>query len=634
MHRAFFKRRRILTIVAFVAVGGASAAELPPGSYTKWSIEREIFVPMRDGVHLSTTVVHPTGAPEKLPAILVRAPYDDTSKWFPNAMWLDFFARQGYAIVLQDERGKGFSEGTYTNLLQGASTDGYDTIEWIVKQPWSNGKVAGFGYSSSGDTQWLMAGSNPPGLAAIIPGSTWTVGNMPGNATQGAFYRGGVPMFGVWAWWYAYSGLSERLLLPPHSTQEQRIRLRNSYSQQFLFSKDFFMPSHDPGRAVVDPSLFLHLPSQDVVRQFGGAETPFDQYITWTPGDKRWDQVELIDAGIQPRAPALHVTTWHDGAAGEVTRLFEYLQDHRTPNQYLIIGAGPHGAYFGENQLTDFKVGDLEIGDARYGGDEHGYQRLFLNWFEHWLKGEDNHVTEMPKVQLYILGQGWISGDHWPLKETRYRSYYLGGGAASGFKQGMGTLSGVPSNREQHDGYIYDPAVPTPSHGGAIGSATGDAVTLDQRPIEARKDVLVYSTPPLDESVTIAGPVQVVLFVSSSAKDTDFMVKLVDVYPDGKAINLCDDAFRMRYREGFDKKVLMQPAHVYKISLSDMVTATRFPKGHRIRLDVSSSNFPEYERNLNTGGNNYDETSGVVAENNVHHGPKYQSHIVLPVLPQ
>jgi uncharacterized protein len=173
------------------------------------------------------------------------------------------------------------------------------------------------------------------------------------------------------------------------------------------------------------------------------------------------------------------------------------------------------------------------------------------------------------------------------------------------------------------------PGSPTPSRGGDWGQKTA----LDQRSVEVRKDVLVYSAPPLDKPVTIAGPIDVVLYVSSSAKDTDFMVKLVDVYPDGKAINLNEDAFRVRYREGFDKNVLMESGSVYKIDLSNMVTVVRFPKGHRIRLDISSSDFPAYERNLNTGGNNYDETTWVVAENSVHHGFHYPSHVILPVLP-
>jgi uncharacterized protein len=607
--------------------------------YQEWSSEREIFVPMRDGVHLSTTVVRPKDATGTLAAILVRSPYDDTSLRFrarrvdpclcsSHWLWLDYFIRQGYAVVLQDERGRGFSEGYYKEYLEGANTDGYDTIDWIVKQPWSNGKVGAIGCSSTGETQWLAAAGNPPGFAAMIPGSTWAVGNVPGNETQGAFYRGGVPRAAFWAWWYSWSGPSERLLLPPHSTQEQRIRLRNSYSLQWLFAKDFFAHS-----GTIDSSGFMHLPSKDIVRQFGGALTPFDNYITWTPADRRWNEVSLINAGIKPRVPALHVSTWHDGAAVEVIRLFKYLQDLGTPNQYLIMGPGPHCAYFSEDKFADFKFGDLDIGDARYAGEDHGYKKLFLNWFEYWLNGKQNNVTNMRKVQLYVMGKGWISGDQWPLKGTHLTKYYLSSGPVSRLLQNLRVLSTSVPEIDEKDGYVYDPSVPVPTSVGSNGSIMGAFDPLDQRPVEARKDVLVYATPPLDKSVTIVGHIDIVLYVSSSAKDTDFMATLIDVYPDGKAINLDDDAFRVRYREGFDKKILMQPGNVYKINLSNMITAIRFPKGHRIGIHISSSNFPKYERNLNTGGNNYDETTWMLAENNVHHGPRYPSHVALPVLP-
>ena len=230
------------------------------------------------------------------------------------------------------------------------------------------------------------------------------------------------------------------------------------------------------------------------------------------------------------------------------------------------------------------------------------------------------------------MGRGWISGDQWPLKETRFLKYYLREDASARARREIGALSTQPPSHNESDSYVYDPSVPVPSRGGV--GCCGFGAAVDQRPVEARKDVLVYSTPPLEKPLTIAGPIDVVLYVSSSAKDTDFMVKLVDVYPDGKAINLSDDAFRVRYREGFDKKVLMQPGTVYKIKLSDMVTAIQFPKGHRIRLDVSSSNFPVFERNLNTGGNNYDETAWVVAQNSIHHGPQHPSYVLLPALPE
>jgi len=362
---------------------------------------------------------------------------------------------------------------------------------------------------------------------------------------------------------------------------------------------------------------------------------------------------------MRPSVPALHISTWYDTAVTETTRLFNYLQGLGTPNQYLIIGAGQHcsmvidemisdmtgpellsflvGAGISDSKgisgidLSDLDIGDTKLGDARYGGVDHGYAKLFFDWFEHWVNGQPNDVTTMPKVQLHVMGKGWVSGDRWPLERTRFTKYYLESGPASPSRPGTGVLSSSAPKRDANDRYIYDPGSPTPSLGGILDQL---APARDQRPIEARKDVLVYDTPPLESPVTIAGPVEVVLYVSSSAKDTDFMVKLVDVYPDGKAINLADDAFRVRYRGGFEKKVLMEPGKVYKITLPNMMTAIRFPKGHRIRLDIASSNFPLYERNLNTGGNNYDETAWVIAQNSIHHGKQYPSYVSLPVIPE
>jgi uncharacterized protein len=629
MRPSLFRKPGALLAITLVTCGWA--AEVPADKYTEWSSEKEIFVAMRDGVHLSTDVMLPTGASGALPTILVRTPYDKNIEVMAALKWLETYVKQGYAVVLQSERGRYFSEGYYKRYLQGASTDGYDTVEWILKQSWSNGKVGSIGCSASGETQLPMAASNPLGLAAMIAGAAGdAVGNVPGNETQGGHYRGGVPLIGVWAWWHNDYVSSERLLLPPNSTQEQRIRLRNGYLVQ---PKMFFETDTSGVFSASALAALMHLPSKDVLREVGGPLTPFDDDVTWTPDDARWNDVEQIRSGSKPRVPALHINTWHDDSVGETTRLFRYLQDSGAPNQYLIVGAGSHCSFVGvpspESTLSDLKFGDLEIGDARYEGDDHGYAKLFLDWFGYWLNGEQNHITDMPKVQLYVMGKGWISGDRWPLEGTRFTKYYLDGNTGSNLDLETGLLSTRLPSHAAIDSYIYDPGTPVPSRGGIC---CGPAFALDQRPLELRKDVLVYSTPPLGKPVTIAGPIDVVLYVSSSAKDTDFMVKLIDVYPDGKAINLDDDAFRVRYREGFDKKVLMQPGNVYKITLSDMVTGIRFPKGHRIRLDISSSDFPNDDRNLNTGGNNYDETSWVVAKNSIHHGAQYPSHVVLPVL--
>jgi putative CocE/NonD family hydrolase len=625
-----------LTAAALLLLGAAasaSAQDLPPASYSDWTWEKEIFVPMRDGVNLSTDVLLPNGATSPLPTVLIRTPYHkDNTHWAFFGAWDEMFLQRGYAVVIQNERGRQFSEGYYEDYLEGANTDGYDTVDWIVRQPWSNGKVGTFGCSSSGEHQWGMASGNHPGHAAMLPLASGTaIGDVPGNETQGAIYRGGIPMIGLWSWWYHDMATSERLLLPASTTQEQRIRLRNGFSLQpmtYFYRLENGTINTSGVKNEMLPAL-AHLPSKDILRNLGGPVTPFDKYLTWDPGDRRWDDVEQIREGATPRVPALHLNTWHDVGVGEMIRLFQYLEDLDTPNQFLIIGAGPHCSMLGEG-LEDLTFGDLHVGDARYGGLDQGYAKLALDWFDHWLKGEKNGVTDMDKVQLYVMGKGWVSGDQWPLQSTQFTKYYLDSDGAAGWRMDSGVLSTQPAQGAAEDHYVYDPAVSVPSQG---GGCCGDAMALDQRSVEMRSDVLVYSTPVLEHGVTVVGPIEVVLYVSSSAKDTDFMVKLVDVHPDGTAINLSDDGLRARYREGFDKKVLMEPGGVYRLTLGNMVTGNHFPAGHRIRLEVTSSNFPLFERNLNTGGNNYDETDWTVAENTIHHTREYPSHVVLPVIP-
>ena len=612
---------------------------LPDAKYTEWKHEKELYVEMRDGVHLSTDVLLPQGAPGKLPTVLIRTPYDkDNGEGMVSGKWTDFFLRQGFAVVVQNERGLFLSEGTFNHYLQGASTDGYDTVEWITKQSWSNGKVGTIGCSSSAEHQWPLAAGNHPGHAAMIPAAYGAaVGDIPGNDTRGAIYRGGVPILAPWITWYGKFAVTDRPLPPPSSTQEQRIRIRSFYA---LSSRSEFAP--DAADAV------KHLPSGEILREAQGPIAPFEQYITWMPGDPRWDEVEMIGAGDAPRVPALHIDTWHDICVGETIRLFEYLQDLGTPDQYLIVGPGPHCVVLHDPPYAltradikdlvagmrcsdidnipaadpaKFEFGDLKVGDARYRGAEHGYAKLFLAWLNRFLKGEQNDTTDMPKVQLFVMNKGWIAGDTWPLKEAVPTSYYLGAD---------GTLSRGAPQMDGQVSYRYDPLDPTPSIGGGCCSF---AAAVDQRPVSARKDVLLYQTQRLDVPVTIAGPIEIILHISSSAKDTDFIVRLIDVHPDGKAINLNDDAFRVRYRAGFDQKVLMEQGEVYEIRLPNMVMGNRFEQGHRIRLEVASSCFPLYERNLNTGGSNYDETESVIAENSVHHGHSYPSRIVLPLLP-
>jgi putative CocE/NonD family hydrolase len=297
-------------------------------------------------------------------------------------------------------------------------------------------------------------------------------------------------------------------------------------------------------------------------------------------------------------------------------------------NQFLIVSGTTHCGF--ERATEHTKVGERYVGDARL-----DYQNIYIKWFEYWLKGIDNGITDMPKVRYYTMGRNeWQTADVWPVPEIKYTKYFLHSDGRANSRNGDGSLSLQEPKNEPSDTFIYDPGQPVPSVGGQRGTSYGTpAGAIDQAPVELRNDVLVYTSPVLKEDTEVTGPIAVVLYVSSSAKDTDFTSKLVDVYPDGKAYNIQQGIFRARYREGFTKKVWMEKGGVYKVQIDLDATSNVFKKGHRIRVQVSSSDFPLFERNLNTGGNNYDETEWVIAENTIHHSKDYPSHIVLPIIP-
>jgi putative CocE/NonD family hydrolase len=265
------------------------------------------------------------------------------------------------------------------------------------------------------------------------------------------------------------------------------------------------------------------------------------------------------------------------------------------------------------------------------------YDALTYSWFDHYLKGEDNGMPgKMPRVRYYTMGSNkWQSSETWPPAGAKPMTLYLSSSGRANSIFGDGALSAAAQGGNQADQFVYDPSNPVPSYGGNV-CCTGNAVTggaFDQRKMEARADILIYSSEPLKEGIEVSGPIQATLYVSSDAKDTDFTAKLIDVYPDGTAYNLDETIQRARYREGYDKPVVwMEKGKVYKLTLPELTTSNYFAAGHRIRIEISSSNFPRFDRNLNTGGNNYDEKSGVVARNAVHHSKEYPSQVVLSVV--
>jgi uncharacterized protein len=353
------------------------------------------------------------------------------------------------------------------------------------------------------------------------------------------------------------------------------------------------------------------------------------------PNDPAWYRGGLWHDDQKIDIPGFWFMSWYDVSIGPNLAAYNHVRKTARAEvanrQYAVIAPTLHCAY--KRATEETIVGERNIGDARL-----KYDDLTYGWFDHFLKGEDSSKTigTWPKVRYYTMGSNkWQSSETWPPEGARPMSLFLASAGKANTLNGDGVLAAAAPAQDQPDTFIYDPSNPVTSYGGNV-CCTGNAVSggaFDQRKMEARADVLVYSTEPLKEGVEVSGPIDVTLYVSSDAKDTDFTVKVIDVGPDGVAYNLDETIQRMRYREGYEKPLVwMAAGQVYKVALTGMVTSNYFAPGHRIRIEVSSSNFPRFDRNLNTGGNNYDEAKGVVAHNTVHHGAAHPSQVTLSVV--
>ena len=597
-------------------------------------IDRKVMVPMRDGVRLATDVYRPKNATGKVPAIFVRTPYNfnywDIENGLPRDMTAIYEAvKRGYAYVIQNERGHFFSEGNY-DILGPPLTDGNDMIGWIEKQSWSNGKVGLVGCSSTAEYQFGVAATEPPALAAMNPqGFGAGIGKVGPYTEQGNWYRGGAVQMLFIAWLYGEQN-QVRPMFPRNTSQEDLIRASRSFdlAQQ--------LPPVDWSKAL------WHLPVQDIIKAVDGPRGIFADsmpvatggaMIKRTPGDSAWYRGGLYHENMPFNVPSLYYMSWYDVSVGPNLAMFEHARKtakgEAANQQYAVIAPTLHCSYTRATENT--VVGERSVGDARL-----DYNELTYAWFDHFLKGQDNDLLDtLPRVRYYTMGiNKWQTSDSWPPKGAAPVTYYLSSGGKANTLYGDGALTTTMPGKDRADSFTYDPMNPVPSHGGNV-CCTGNAVqggAFDQRVMEARNDILVYSTEPLKEGVEVSGPIEVTLYVSSDAKDTDFTAKLIDVYPDGRAYNLDETIQRVRYREGYDKQLWMESGKVYKVTLGPMNTSNFFEAGHRIRIEVSSSNFPRFDRNLNTGGHNYDETKGVVARNSVHHSKQYPSSVTLTVV--
>jgi putative CocE/NonD family hydrolase len=609
-------------------------------------VTRDQMVPMRDGVRLATDIYHPArngvAVAERFPVILERTPYDKTvasrSERTPEvarpksrAEVAAFFVRRGYVVIYQDCRGRYASEGEFVKYLSDGD-DGYDTCAWILAQPWCNGRIGTMGLSYAAHTQGALGSAGAPGVAAMFLDS----GGFS-NAYQGGIRQGGAFELKQATW-----AFNQALESPEIEADPTRQAAMKAIDIRAWFRRMPWRRGDSPVSLAPEYEDYL-----------------FDQ---WEHGefDGFWKQLGLYAQGFYDRFPdaaMVHMSSWYDPYPRTATENYIGLSRRKRGPVRLILGPWTHG----DRQLT--WAGDVDFGpratlDGNLAPD---FLTLRLRWFDRWLRGIENGVEQEPAVRLFVMGGGtgrknaagrldhggsWRAERDWPLPDTRWTSFYL-------HRSGL-LAPAMPEEPSGFREYIYDPEAPVPTIGGTVTSGQPVMVggAFDQRegprflgsrepyrPLAERPDVLVFETPPLEADVEVTGPVVVNLWVSSSAPDTDFTAKLIDVYPpnadypSGFAMNLTDGILRARYRRAWERPELMVPGTVSQIRIEAFPTSNRFVRGHRIRLDISSSNFPHFDANPNTGEPEGRSRSRRPATNRIYLERGRASHVVLPVIP-
>jgi predicted acyl esterase len=546
--------------------------------------ERNVEVPMRDGVSLSTNIYRPDEE-GCFPVILVRTTY----KKERLELIARSYVRKGYVAAVQDCRGRFASAGIWEPYIN-ESKDGYDTIEWLAKQPWSTGKVGMIGESYAGSVQWLAARERPPHLVTIIP-------NL---AAPDPFYN--MP--------YEYGVLF------------------------MLDSLDWVIGLETGGDLSGD---LRPLPVIDLDKATLGKENLYwRKWLEHSVNDEYWEPANFLDHLKDVRIPVFHQSGWFDGN-GIGTKL-NYLRmvSHGHPHQKLIIGPWGHTPY------ASRRVGDIDFGPEA----AIDLRQEYLRWFDYWLKGVDNGIVSEPLVRIFIMGSNkWLEDNVYPVERTHFQKWYLSSGGAANTSTGDGRiLPEVPAADSPPDHYTYDPGDPTPApsclntteSNRYLGKLLEDLdlrQAYHEKIARSRRDILVYTSEPLTRPLTFAGPIEGVLYASSSCRDTDWFMRLVEVDKEGKLFELVEGKIRARYRRSTKKAVFLDPGEVYKYNIDMWQTGITVPVGHRLRVEVASASFPVFSRNLNTGGHNEKDTDYVPAEQTIYHNAKYPSHVLLPVIP-
>ena len=552
-------------------------------------VERNVAVPMRDGVVLRADVYRPESS-GRHPGLLVRTPYGKELESHGR------FAQAGFVVVSQDTRGRYASDGEWVPFSvpnTGDAEDGYDSVEWLAEQPYCDGNVGTMGGSYAGWTQWELAKLRPPHLRAMCAFS------IPLELAEVDWSGGFRPARRVF-WWMVNMAPDLRRrhgMPPPHTPDEARRIWHDLGGERWLW----FLPWTD---------LPSYLPP--------GLAEYFEDWFRH-PGRPCWG---FGDVHREIEVPNLDFSGWYDHCSGTTAHLGLMQREARTETartqSKIVLGPWNHGG-FGKRKLGGIDFGPEAAVDV---------QSLKVRWFDYWLKGIDNGIDREPAVRYFVMGaKEWRAAETWPPESPAARTYYLSSIGDAGRLEGSGNLDGTPPEQSGSDTYDYDPRDPVPT----LWSRMLFTEPSDRRGVEHRPDILYYRSPPLTEDVEVVGHPEVVLYPASSAPDTDFFAHLVDEDPDGIALEVCYGMVRARHRNGLDREDLLTPGKAVELKIRLGPTACRFVKGHRIRLEITSSNFPNHDRNHNTGGDDLAETTMVVARQTIHHSPEHPSRLELPV---
>jgi len=558
----------------------------------------DLKVPLRDGTKLSADVFLPKSG-GSFPTLFLRTPYESLLQM--HIEWAVWWAKRGYAVVIQDCRGRFKSEGVFY-AYRDDGPDGHESLAWIAEQPWCNGQIGTSGRSYGGLFQWQLAPYRSPHLTAMAP-----------QVIMGDYFRD----------YHRVGGAVQWLL---------------TIGAAITFSTNVAFIQQGAAHLFGNQHFYRHLPLITADEVAIGRKIPF--YRDWLEHefyDDYWRTLNTEEKLDQIDVPVCQQAAWYDPYADAMLRMWNGLRkqgfsERTRQNQKIYVIPWTHHLPEGS------RLGDLDFGPQ--GAVD--LKQADLRWFDYWLKGIDTGIMAEPPIRLFVMGANiWRNEQEWPLARTVWTPYYLHSNGKANTLYGDGTLKPEPPANAPADKYDYDPNDPVPTLGGNNSTWTWmkfarDQIypgPLDQRPVERRDDVLVYTSAPLEAPLEVTGPLTVILYAASSARDTDFTAKLVDVYPDGRAIHLAEGIIRARHRHNMERAEWLEPGEVTQYQIRLAPTSNHFGKGHCLRVEISSSNFPRFDRNLNTGEPIATSTRMQVAHQTVLHTQSYPSHILLPIIP-